>query len=101
MDADGNTRTKPSTVGTVCRAMVQPVGNQLIANEQQAIGFQTDDKIRVRLIGWQGGILGAQSQFEWGTDTLGRPKRWALDGEATQYMGSHRTAHVDYTLRRY
>ena len=43
-DADGNTRTRPSATGVVCRAVVQPitsavaVGNQ----ESQEIGFLTE-----------------------------------------------------------
>lgn len=94
-DADGNTRTRPSKVGIVCKAMIQPVGNILIANEQQAVGFQTDDRLRLRLVGWSGGLLGAQSQVEW------EGRRYSLDGEATRYMGSSRTAHVDYSLRRF
>ncbi|MEV3961127.1 hypothetical protein AB0M34_09555 [Nocardia sp. NPDC050193] len=94
-DIDGNTRTKPNPVGTPCRGVIQPVGNQLVANEQQVIGFQTDDKLRLRLVGWDKPELGAQSQVVW------QGRRYSMDGEPTRYLGGVRTRHTDYYLRRY
>jgi hypothetical protein len=94
-DADGNTRTRPSATGVVCRAVVQPitsavaVGNQ----ESQEIGFLTESKYRLRLVGFPT-LLGAQSQVEW------QGKRYAIEGEPRQYNGSRRTAHVDYIIER-
>lgn len=93
-DIDGNIRTRPSSVGIVCRAVVQPMGNQMVANEQQEVGYQTDDRLRLRLVGWSGPELGAQAQVVW------EGRRYAVDGEPTRYRGSPRTAHTDYTLRR-
>jgi hypothetical protein len=89
-DADGNTRTRPSAVGVVVRAVVQPVGTP---TEGQDGGFETTSKYRLRLVGYSG-VLGAQSQVDW------QGKRYAIDGEPLQYNGSRRTAHVDYTVVR-
>lgn len=54
-DADGNTRTRPSAVGVLCRAVVQPVAG---FTEGQAEGFETTSKYRLRLVGYPG-VLGA------------------------------------------
>jgi hypothetical protein len=62
--------------------------------EDDAVGFQTTSKYRLRLVGYPG-VLGAQSQVEW------QGKRYSIDGEPMQYNGSRRTAHVDYTIKRY
>jgi len=59
-DADGNTRTRPSFVGVVVRAVVQP----MTSTEHQTVGFETESKYRVRLVGYSG-VLGAQSQVDW------------------------------------
>jgi len=90
-DEDGNTRTRPSATGIVCKAVVQPVGTQ---KEMADTGHRTETRYRLRLVNWAGGILGAQSQVEW------RGKRYSLDGDAQIYSGSHRTAHVDYLIVR-
>ena len=47
-DADGNTRTHPSFVGVVVRAVVQP----MTSTEHQTVGFETESKYRVRLVGY-------------------------------------------------
>ena len=91
---DGNTRTVRAT-GVVCRAVVQPitsavaVGNQ----ESQEIGFVTESKYRLRLVGFPT-LLGPQSQIEW------QDKRYAIEGEPRQYNGSRRTSHIDYIIER-
>ena len=63
--------------------------------EGQKVGFETEETYRLRLVGWSGGLLGAQSQTDW------NGKRFVLDGEARIYGGSPRTKHVDYAIKRY
>jgi hypothetical protein len=89
IDADGNTRTRASSVGVVARAVVQP----LTFTEDQSVGFQTESKYRLRLINYPS-LLGAQAQIEW------QGKRYCIFGEPHQYNGSSRTAHVDYVIER-
>ena len=89
VDADGNTMTKPSAVGTVCRAVVQP----MTSTEDASVGFETESKYRLRLAEYSG-VLGAQSQVEW------NGMRYSIFGEPRVYNGSRRTAHVDYVLIR-
>lgn len=59
-DADGNTKTRPSATGIVARAVVQP----MTSTEDALVGFQTEAKYRLRLVGYPS-LLGAQSQVEW------------------------------------
>jgi hypothetical protein len=75
-DADGNTRTRPSFVGVVVRAVVQP----MTSTEHQTVGFETESKYRLRLVGYPG-ALGAQSQVDW------QRKRYAIDGDPRIYNG--------------
>jgi hypothetical protein len=89
-DSDGNTITKPSAVGTLCRAVLQPLTS---TEDPSAVGFETESKYRLRLVGYPS-VLGAQSQIDW------NGKRYALDGDARIYGGSPRTAHVDYQIVR-
>jgi hypothetical protein len=88
-DADGNTKTRPSAIGVVARAVVQP----LSFSESQKDGFDTTSKYRLRLVGYPA-LLGAQSQVEW------NGHRYSIDGEARIYNGSRRTAHIDYLMVR-
>ena len=88
-DADDNTITRPSATGVVARAVVQP----MTSTEDASVGFETESKYRLRLVGYPG-VLGAQSQVEW------QGKRYAIDGEPRLYNGSSRTAHVDYVISR-
>ena len=81
-DADGNTRTRPSFVGVVVRAVVQP----MTSTEHQTVGFQTESKYRLRLVGYPG-VLGAQSQVDW------QPKRYAIDGDPRIYNGPRPEPH--------
>lgn len=90
-DADGNDRTRASTVGVVAKAVVQPMSG---GGEQQGIGSQTEERLRLRLVGWKGGELGSQSQVQW------NGRRYVVHGEPRRHKGSHRTAHVDYVLVR-
>jgi hypothetical protein len=86
-DSDGNTVTRPSTVGVVCKAVVQP-----LSSTEDAEGTTT--KHRLRLVGWHGSQLGAQSAVEW------NGKRYAVDGDPLVFNGSSRTARVEYVLIR-
>lgn len=86
-DSDGNTVTKPGSVGIVCKAVVQPM-----QSSETAEGVST--KLRLRLVNWQGGPLGAQSAVEW------NGKRYAIDGDPLEYNGSSRTARVEYRMVR-
>jgi hypothetical protein len=86
-DSDGNTVTRPGTVGVVCRAVVQP-----LSSTEGDEG--TASKYRLRLIGWHDGLLGAQSAVEW------TGKRYAIDGDPLVYNGSRRTARVEYVMVR-
>jgi hypothetical protein len=94
VDSDGNTMTRPSSVGVVCRAVVQPINTSSANSESQDIGFDTTSKYRLRLVGWHGGLLGAQSAVEW------QGLRYAIDGEPLIYNGSSRTARVEYVMVR-
>lgn len=85
-DSDGNTITKPGTVGVLTRAVVQP----LSSTEN---GEVTTSRYRLRLVGYPG-LLGAQSAIEW------NGKRYAIDGDPKIYNGSRHTAHADYTMVR-
>ena len=94
-DEDGNRRSRPSLVGTLVRAVVQPVTSAVAGGfgEGQDIGYETEVRYRLRLINYPN-ILGAQSQIEWNGD------RYSIHGEARIYNGSSRTRHVDYVMVR-
>lgn len=90
---DGNVKVRASAVGIVSRAVVQFISSSDLVREGLAADA-TESHYRLRLVGWQGGLLGSKSQIEW------QGKRYALDGEPRQYRGSARTAHVDYVMVR-
>lgn len=89
-DEDGNAKTRPSSVGLVARAVVQPINS----SENADGGYNTSTRYRLRLVGWNGGTLGAQSQVEW------NGKRYSIEGDALIYAGSPRTARAEYTMVR-
>lgn len=89
VDSDGNTVTRCSAVGMVCRAVVQPIST----DEKQDGGFQSEAKYRLRLVGFVG-VLGAQSQVEWDG------KRYSVFGDAKVFSGSSRTARTEYAMVR-
>ena len=49
-DEDGNTITRPSATGVVARAVVQP----MTSTEDASVGFETESKYRLRLVGYPG-----------------------------------------------
>ena len=90
VDRDGNTVLKPSAVGVVARATIQP----MTSTEDTAVaGDLTVTKHRMRLVGYPD-ALGARSQVEWGG------KRYSLFGDPRVFNGSSRTGHTDYVLIR-
>ncbi|MBS4103970.1 hypothetical protein [Tsukamurella paurometabola] len=97
VDQDGNTVLRPSAVGVIYRAAIQPMtSTEDTANAESAsavAGELTVSRHRMRLVGYPG-VLGAKSQIEWDG------KRYAMFGEARVYNGSSRTGHVDYVIVR-
>lgn len=87
IDSNGNKITRAAKVGTVVRAVFQPISS----TENADGGFNTESRYRLRLINYPN-ILGAQSQIEWDG------KRYSIEGDAKIYNGSRRTAHVDYVI---
>ncbi len=97
-DEDGNTITRPADAGIPCKARIQVAGQP---TEEQDEGFRASERLNIRLIGWTGGELGSQAAISWGTDDLGRPKMYVVDGGPMRYAGSPRTAHTEYIIRRH
>jgi hypothetical protein len=89
-DEDGNIWTRPSAVGVMARAVVQPIG---APTESQDGGFETVAKYRLRLVGYAD-LVGAQAQIEW------NGQRWSIDGEPRIHNGSPKTRHIDYVIVR-
>lgn len=86
-DADGNKITRAALVGTLVRAVVQP----LKSTEDNEGGFNTESRYRLRLVNYPN-VLGTQSQIEW------RGKRYSIEGDALIYNGSLRTARAEYVM---
>lgn len=98
VDEDGNTRTQASKVGIPLRVTLQPWGQSGTSarkREQDLEGFMTEKVYRMRLRREDSHIvIGAQSKV------LVGDKLFSVFGDATWYMGSPRTRHVDYALWR-
>ena len=98
-DADGNIKTQPSATGiTITRCVVQTQnqsGTAARRKEQDNEGFETDQIYRVRLPRSYQGTIGAQAKLVW------RGQEWAVFGDPIRYSGSARTAHYDFSIRRY
>jgi hypothetical protein len=87
-DTDGNKRTRAAKVGTLVRAVVQPISS----SENAAGGFnreplpapvdQLPEHPRRSVVDRVEG------------------KRYSMEGEGLDYNGSRRTAHVDYVMVR-
>ena len=95
-DAEGNLITKPADVGFATRANVQLLsqsGTSSRKAEQDTIGFLTEEVYRVRFPrDFQ--ELGPQSRIDWDGRSYG------ILGMPQRYLGSKRTAHIDYIVRR-
>lgn len=106
-DGDGNTITRPAAVGRPAMARIQ-ISNQSGTSarraEQDNEGFESEQVYNLRFsraCDAELGVLGAQSEIEWGLTPEGKPQRWTIFGDAQYYNGSRRTAHRTYTLKRY
>lgn len=105
-DRDGNTITKASDTGIPATARFQlksQSGTSSRRAEQNNEGFESEQVYSMRFPrSWtaEHGILGAQAQVEWGLDSLGRPQRWEVFGDAARFNNSRKTAHVVYTIKR-
>lgn len=97
-DRDGNTRTRASKTGIPIRIWIQPQGQSGTAArraEQDNEGYETEKVLRMRLPRrFMHLDIGAQSKIE--IDG----QMWSVFGDVIRYIGSPRTAHHDYTLRR-
>jgi hypothetical protein len=98
LDADGNTRTRPDwDNGYAAQARLQVQGQSGTSArraEQDNEGYETEKVYRMRLINHPQ-QLGAQAVIEW------HGERWALFGDVNRYNSSPRTAHHDYTVKRF
>lgn len=97
-DKDGNTRTRASKTPVELEVWLAPVGQSGTSArraEQDNEGYETEKVMRLRMLRKNHHIiLGAQSKIRWNDQT------WSVFGDVTPYMGSARTAHHDYMLRR-
>lgn len=97
-DRDGNTRTKASDTPIPLRVWLSPVGQSGTAArraEQDNEGYETEKVLRMRLRRKDQNIeIGAQSKVEWKGGT------YAVFGDVTEHLGSPRTRHFVYQLRR-
>lgn len=92
-DTDGNTITRPGSVGVICRAVVQPITAARTAENTDSGGFTSETRYRLRLVNYPD-TLGAQSQVEW------NGRRYSVDGDPLIYNGSPRTARAEYVIVR-
>lgn len=88
-DRDGNRVSRPSVVGVVRKAVVQPISS----TEDADGGYNTAQRYRLRLVNYPE-PLGPRSQIEW------RGKRYSIDGNGVVYSGSPRTARTEYVMVR-
>jgi hypothetical protein len=93
-DEDGNVINKPSPVGVVTRATIQPITTD--TDDADATGNVTGPtRYRLRLPrSFSGGLLGRHSAVDWNGD------RWSVIGDPQIHNGSRHTAHVDYQIGR-
>lgn len=97
-DRDGNTRTTASKESVPLEVWLAPVGQSGTAArraEQDNEGFESEKVVRMRMLRKNHHIIiGAQAKIGWDGAI------WSVFGDVTPYMGSPRTAHHDYMLRR-
>lgn len=96
----GNPTTKASDTGIGTPARIQVAsssGTSARRAEQDNEGFESEVFYRIRFprsFDNDHGILGMQSQIEW------EGKRYGIFGIPQRYMGSPRTAHIEYLMQR-
>lgn len=100
LDEDGNVLYRPALVGYPARAEVQPArqsGTSARRAEQDNEGYESEENYRLRFDREHDrthAMLRQGAQIKW------NDKVWSIVGEPTVYMGSRRTAHIDYMMRR-
>jgi hypothetical protein len=105
-DPDGNTQTYGDPTGIVTMAKLQIAyqpGTSARRAEQDGEGFSSEDVYLMhftRAFDREHGELGAQSYLYWGNGLGGNPARWQIFGNAQRFLGSRRTAHTLYAIRR-
>lgn len=97
-DRDGNPHTQAAKEPVKLRVWLAPVGQSGTSArraEQDNEGFETEKVMRMRLLRKDQGLeIGAQAKIKF------EGQIWSVFGDCTKYMGSPRTAHHDYMLRR-
>lgn len=97
-DADGNIRTQAAATGIPIRLWIQPQGQSGTAArraEQDNEGYEIEEVLRVRFARrFENLEVGAQAKIEISG------KMWSVFGEPREHLGSPRTRHKTYTLRR-
>lgn len=97
-DSDGNKLTRASQVGTPAMARFEIQGQSGTSSrrqEQDNEGFESEKVYKIRFPRSWPHRIGAQSKIVW------RGEKWAVFGDENRYNRSRRTAHVDYTIKRY
>lgn len=97
-DEDGNIRNRVSDTPIHATASIQVKGQSGTAArraEQDNEGFESEEVYRMRLPRSFPHILGARSYVIW------RGEKFAVFGKPQYFNGSPRTAHIDYTIKRY
>ncbi|WP_078344836.1 hypothetical protein [Mycobacteroides chelonae] len=95
-----NTTTKASDTGIETPARIQVAsssGTSARRAEQDNEGFESEVFYRIRFprsFDNEHGILGMQSQIYW------EGKKYGIFGIPQRYMGSPRTAHIEYLMQR-
>lgn len=96
----GNILIRPMAVGYEAKAEIQPArqsGTSARRAEQDNEGYETEETYRLRFSrehDREHEPLGQGAQVEW------KGRRWSVVGQPTFYMGSKRTTHIDYQIRR-
>lgn len=96
----GNILERPSATGYAAKAQIQAArqsGTSARRAEQDNEGYETEEVYRMRFTREHDRtheVLRPGAQVDWAG------KKWSVVGYATPYMGSRRTAHIDYQLRR-
>lgn len=97
-DRDGNIYTRPSDTPIPLKVWLQVRGQSGTASrrsEGQEEGFESEQVLSMRLLKKDTGMeIGAQSMVKWGDE------EYAVFGDVDRYIGSPRTRHDMYMLRR-
>jgi hypothetical protein len=100
IDDDGNTILRPAVLGYVTKAEIQAArqsGTSARRAEQDNEGYETEEVYRLRFSRRHDRthpMLTQGAQIEWNGEV------WHVVGNPTIYMGSRRTSHIDYQIKR-